>query len=261
MNDKPDYYAVARRSPVHGAILFAGIIASIAGLFRGTWWPFAFFAVVELVYFFVVPATPWYRRKVDVEHAEELLRQRALELERIANALSPNAKSRLNGIVRLKGKILDSLKTLGEKTSLETEWTVRLDGLVNAALRILVAVDGTRADDRDARHLESQIKELHAELARLNDGPAKAAKQQRLEVLQRRSGGLGFTREQREAAIVQLETIEDLLQEMLATGLSGRDAGAFGERIGKLQAQIEAATESVGALDRHAELQAELARR
>lgn len=261
MKDQPDYFAHARKSPVHGAILFTGIVASGAGLWRGTAWPLVVFVVVELLYLFVLPATPPYRRRLDIEHAAERKRQRALELERIAGKLSPNAKSRLNGINRLRDRILDGLKTLGEESALEREWTVRLEQLVNAALRILVAVDATRADDREQRHLQRQYDELRAELETMKDGPAKAAKSQRLEVLGKRLGGLGLTREQREAAIVQLETIEDLLQEMLSTNLSGRDAEAFAQRITTLQAQIEAAGDSVGALDRHAELTAELARR
>lgn len=259
MPDKPNYFREAVGLPAHKLLLFVGIVASLGGLWRGHTWPLLVFAAAELFYLLVLPLLPPFRAWIDRRDAEEKAYQRRVDLERIATRLSPNAKARLDGAVRMRGKILDAIKAMSAPDSMERAWKAKLDELMNAALRILVAVDSTRADDRDQRLLDTEIKELEAEVGKLNDGPAKAAKAQRLELLKKRAGGTGLLREQRDAAVTQFETLEDLLKTLLEQALAGRDAAAFGQRLEMLSAQVEAAGETVAALDRHAETASELA--
>ncbi|HEY3449144.1 MAG TPA: hypothetical protein VGK67_22495 [Myxococcales bacterium] len=259
MSDKPSYLSVALGLNLHKAILLAGAVGTVFGLWRGTWAFFFLFLAVEAFYLLALPLLPGFRRWVDQTHASEAAHQKAVDLDRIAGKLSPNAKARLDGVTRTREKILDAVRTLNAPEAMEREWRAKLDELVNASLRILVAIDGTRVDDRDTRLLESEINDLKAELAKLPDGPAQAAKAQRLEVLERRSGGKGKLAEQREAAVTQFETLEDLLKELQDQALAGRDSAAFGQRLAKLSAQIEAAGETVAALDRASETSSELA--
>jgi hypothetical protein len=257
---KPDYFRLATRHRYHGALLVAFAIGSLAGWWHGSWVPFLVLGAAELLYLFVVPNHPAFRRACDRELAGDEARARARDLERIAGKLSQVAKSRYDGIVRLRQQILDAMKTLGASEALQAQWKPKLDALVNQALRILVAVDATRADDRDKRLLESDVRQLEQEIAALPaGGAAKAAKQQRLELARQRLADFATTWDQREAAVTQLDTVEDLLKELLAQGLNGRDAAAFGQRLDRLSAQIAAAGESVAALDRHSENHDELA--
>ncbi len=259
MSDQPGYLAVALGLPVHKALLLAGALGAAVGLWRGSWAFLFLFLAVEALYLLVLPLLPGFRRWVDRGRAAEAAHRAAVDLERVAARLSPNAKSRLDGVVRTREKILDAVKALSAPEPMQREWRARLDELVNASLRILVAIDGTRADERDARLLDSEIADLRAELAKLPEGPAKAAKAQRLEVLERRSGGRGKLAEQREAAVTQLETLEDLLKELQDQALAGRDSAAFGEQLTRLSAQVEAAGETVAALDHAAATSSELA--
>ena len=259
MADKPDYFREAAGLNAHKLVLVVGGLASLLGLWRCSLWPLALLAVAEVVFLVVLPALPGFRAWVDRQKADQGAHAKAVDLERIATRLSPNAKSRLDGVTRMRGKILDALKAMDAPDSMQREWGAKLALLTNASLRILVAVDNTRVEDRDTRFLDGEIKELEAELASLADGPAKSAKQQRLEVLRKRAGGTGLAKEQREAAVTQFETLEDLFKELLDKALTGRDAAAFGARLQSLQAQIEAAGETVAALDRAAETSAELA--
>jgi hypothetical protein len=259
MREQPDYFKEAVRNPYHQAILVAGVIAIVAGLWIHTWWPLLLVGIGEVAYLIVVPASPKFRRACDRAAAQEASTQRKVELERVASRLSTAAKSRYDGIQRQRSRILDSMKSLSSSDALGREWELRLDSLCDAALRILVSVDAIRADDRDGRLLQTDVQDLEAETAKLPEGAARAAKLQRLELARKRLAGLGGLKDQREAAVAQLETVEDLLQDLLTKGLSGRDSAAFASRIDALTAQVEAAGESVAALDRAAEGEAELA--
>ncbi|MBI5543286.1 MAG: hypothetical protein HY901_05320 [Deltaproteobacteria bacterium] len=259
MPDKPNYFREAVGLPAHKVLLLVGVVASLAGLWRGHGWPLLAFLVAEAFYLFILPTLPAFRAWVGRNKAGEAAHQKAINLDRIASRLSPNAKARLDGVTRVRGKVLDSMHAMSAPDSMLRDWTVKLDELVNAALRILVAVDGTRVDDRDQRFLQSEIKDLEAEVAKANEGPAKAAKQQRLDLLKKRAGGTGLLKEQREAAVTQLETLEDLLKDLQDQALAGRDAAAFGQRMASLQVQIQAAGETVAMLDRQSETSSELA--
>jgi len=259
MAERPSYLREAATLPLHQAFVLCGGVAILVGLWRGLFWPLPVVVGLEVLYLLVVPQLPAFRRRCDVEWAQEQARQHALELERVAARLSPIARSRLEGLRRLQGRILDAMKTLPGSAALEQEWAPRLRALMNAALRILVSVDGTRADDRDERSLRADLEELESEVAKLSDGPLKDAKAQRLVLTRKRLGDLGRIREQREAALVQLDTLEDTLQHLLTQGLAARDAAAFGEQLEGLAAQVEAAGETVTALDRFAGTEAELA--
>jgi hypothetical protein len=259
MADKPNYLKEALALNAHKLLLLAGVVISVGGLWRGSVVPLLLFAVAEGFYVLVLPALPGFRAFVDRAHAEEAAHRFAVDLERIASKLSPNAKSRLDGVNRMRSKILDALRAMNAPDSMARDWQVKLDELSSAALRILVAVDGTRVEGRDQRFLESQIKELEAEVAQASAGPARSAKEQRLDLLRKRAGGTDLLKEQREAAVTQFETLEDLLKELQDQALAGRDAAAFGQRLGTLQAQIDAVGETVGALDRHREISSELA--
>lgn len=260
MREKPNYLKEAAAHPWNRAALLAAAVASVVGLWQGTPWVLVACLAAEALYLLIVPLLPAFRRACDQEVEKKRARCRAVELEQIAARLSPNAKSRLDGIVRAREKILDSLRSLAEARSLEQQWTGRLDALVASALRILVAVDASRADERDRRFHQSEVKQLRAEVAGLpEESAARAAKAQRLELAEKRLAAFAKLQDGREAAIAQLETVEDILQDLLAQGLAGRDAGAFAGRIDALAAQIAAAGESVAELDRHAETEAELA--
>jgi hypothetical protein len=223
------------------------VIALVASLWHGVFWPVLFFALAEGACLAMAP-----RRSCDRAAAQEANRQRRLELERIAPRLSPAAKSRLDGSLRQTTRIPDSMKTLSAGDSLGRLLEARLDALGDAALRILMAVDSNRADDRHLRALQVDVQELEAEIAGLAEGAAKNAKRQRRELAQKRLGGFSGLRDQPEAAIAQFETIEGLLGDLLAQGLSGRDGAAFAERMDALSAQVQAAGESAAALDRAA---------
>jgi len=259
MSHKPDYLRAALALPAHKLLLVVGAVAAAAGLWRGHLWPLALFALAELAFVLVLPALPAFRAFVDRGAAEEAAHQKAVDLERVALKLSPNARSRLDGVQRTCARIMDALKAMDAPASMERAWGAQLGELSGAALRILVAIDQTRVEGRDERFLAAQIEELQGELARAGDGPAKAAKEQRLEVLKRRAGGAGPLREQREAAVTQFETLEDLLKELLDQAVAGRDASAFGRQLQALQARAEALGETVAALDRRRESAAELA--
>jgi hypothetical protein len=259
MREKSNYLKEAAAHPTHRLFLIVAAIASVAGLWRGSAWPLVLFAIAEALVLLVVPRLPAFRQSCDQRHAEEREHQRRVELEQIASRLSPNAKSRLDGIVRTRNQILDSLRTLSESRALEATWAPRLASIESAALRILVSVDSTRADARDRRFLESDVKELEAKVAAMPEGAARAAQAQRLELARRRVADQAKIEDQRQAAIAQLETIEDLLQDLLSRGLAGRDSEAFAGRIDGLALQIDASSESVASLDRHAETEAELA--
>lgn len=259
MGEKPNPFAVAARHPVHGVLLLIGSVAAVAGLFHGSFWPVAAFAAAETFYLLVVPVLPPFRAWVDRTHAQEMAHRKTVDLERIASKLSPNAKSRLDGISRVRAKILDAMRTMNAPDSMTRDWRVRLDELRSAALRILVAIDTNRADAREERMLASEIRDLETEVSARGDGPAKAAKVQRLALLKKRAGAAGLVGEQREAAITQLETLEDMLKEILDQALAGRDSESFGRRLESLSAQVEAVRETVSALDQHAETVSELA--
>lgn len=260
MREKPNYLKEAAAHPWNRAALLTAAVASVVGFWQGTPWVLVACVAAEALYLIVVPLLPSFRRACDRELETQRARRRALELEQIASRLSPNAKSRLDGIVRTREKILDSMRSLAEARSLEQQWIGRLDALVRSALRILVSVDSTRADERDRRFHESEVKQIETEIARLpEDSAARAAKAQRLELAKKRLSSFAKLQDQREATIAQLETIEDMLQDLLAQCLAGRDADAFAGRIDALAAQISAAGESVAELDRYAEAEAELA--
>lgn len=260
MAEKPDYFKEAVRHPLHQALIAAGVIALVASLWHGALWPVLLFAALEAAYLVIAPRWPPFQRSCDQAAAKEATDRRKLDLERIASRLSPAAKSRLDGILRQRARALDTMKALSPGDPLGRLWEARLDSLSDAALRILVAVDSNRADDRQLRALQSDVQDLEAEIAGLSDGAAKKAKLQRLELARRRLGGFSGLKDQREAAIAQLETLEDLLSELLAQGLTGRDSDTFAQRMDALSAQIQAAGESVAALDRTAGSEDELRR-
>jgi hypothetical protein len=259
MDEKPNYFRVATGLPAHGVVLVFGTIGSLVGLFRGLYWPLLLFGAAEAFYLLILPSLPPFRSFVDARAAAEKAHRLAVDLERIAGKLSPNAKSRLDALNRTRDRILDALRAMGAPQDMERQWRARLDEVAGAALRLLVAVDSTRVDDRDQRLLDSEVRELHEEIAKGGDGPAKAARQQRLELLEKRAGGTGLLKEQRDAAVVQFETLEDLFKELSVQALAGRDAQAFSQRLQGLQAQIDAASQTVAALDRHAATSSELA--
>ena len=92
------------------------------------------------------------------------------------------------------------------------------------------------------------MEKLRAELAAAPPGPAREAKEQRLALLEARAGRAPQLAEQRQAAVVQLDTLQDLLEDLAAAPLEGRDPVALSGRLTEIEALTGAARESIAAL-------------
>src|SRR5207237_7449198 len=128
--------------------------------------------------------------------------------------LSPNADSRLRGLERLRETALAQLPP-----PLRERWAPRLTELVEAAAQLLLWLD---ANPPPRSPPGPDMEKLRAELAAAPPGPAREAKEQRLALLEARAGRAPQLAEQRQAAVVQLDTLQDLLEDLAAAPLEGR---------------------------------------
>src|SRR5439155_5341790 len=136
--------------------------------------------------------------------------------------LSPNADSRLRGLERLRETALAQLPP-----PLRERWAPRLAELVEAAAQLLLWLD---ANPSPRSPPGAEVEKLRAEIAAAQPGPAREAKEQRLALLEARAGRAPQLAEQRQAAVVQLDTLQDLLEDLAATPLEGRDSSALSGR-------------------------------
>lgn len=246
---KPDYFREALAHPLHQAALGLLALVLLACLWRRLW-PLALLAIAaEGLYLAIAPRLPAFRRLCDERQAREYAKKRAAMLDQIAARLSANAKARYDGVCRVRGKVLDTLRAQPSPETLEALWAPRLKMLTEWALRLLVSIDATRADARDRRSLESEIELLEREIAALDEGSATLAlKRQKLALTRGRLDRFAKVRDQREAAIVQLEIIEGLMEDLLAKGLSSHDEDAFATQLEQLSSQVEALGDSLGSM-------------
>lgn len=245
--DRPDYFHEALTHPLHKTALGLLAIALVACLWRRLW-PLALLMIAaEGIYLAIAPRLPAFRRLCDDKRAREYERKRAAMLEQIASRLSTNAKARYDGVLRVRGKILDTLRTQPNPEVLEALWMPRLKLLAEWALRLLVSIDATRADSRDQRALEGEVELLEREIGALGEGSATlAVKRQKLAMTRDRLQRFAKLKDQREAAIVQLEIIEALMDDLLAKGLASHDEDAFASQLELLSGQVEALGDSLG---------------
>ena len=253
------YRQEALSEPLHAITLPGALLLAAWGAFSGRYALLALAAALEVGYLILYPLLPGFRRKCEAAWARDDAQAGRDQLQATASHLSENARARLRTLERHRETILGQLRAMPEGESTAGLWSARLDELVAAGLRILLALDSAPPNPRAAAFDDTEIKRLEQELAQAHDGPAKAAKQQRLENLKARAGRGPNLAEQREAARVQLDTLEDLLEDLERASLEGRDAAAFGARLEQTAALVESARQSVAALDGHAPAQAELA--
>lgn len=243
----PDYFHEAITHPLHRTALGVLVIALALCLWRRLWILAVLAIAAEVLYLAIAPRLGAFRRLCDEKQAREHAKKRAAMLEQIASRLSSNAKARYEGVLRVRGKILDTLRAQQNPEVLESLWTPRLKMLTEWALRLLVSIDATRADTRDLRALESEAELIEREIGALSEGSATlAVKKQKLALTRSRLDRFAKLKDQREAAIVQLEIIEGLMDDLLAKGLSGHDEGAFASQLELLSGQVEALGDSLG---------------
>ncbi|MBS2029835.1 MAG: hypothetical protein JST54_18180 [Deltaproteobacteria bacterium] len=252
------YLQEALSEPLHALTLPAALLLGAWAVFSGRYGLFALGAALEGGFLLLYPLMPGFRRKCEAAWARDDAQAGRDRLQASAAHLSENAKARLRSLERHRETVLTQLRAWPDGESAAGRWSARLDELVAAGLRILLALDAA-PQATAAAFDDSEIKRLEQEVARAHDGPAKTAKQQRLEHLKARTGRGPNLAEQQEAARVQLDTLEDMLEDLERATLEGRDAAAFGARLEQTAALVESARQSVAALEAQAPGQAELA--
>ncbi len=248
---RPSYLKAAINHPMHRTLLGVLIVLLAICLWRRLWSLAFLLIAAEGLYLFLAPRLSPFQKACDDQNARVEAQKRAATLDQIASRLSTNAKARYDGVQRVCGKFLDTLRAQPSPEALEALWTPRLRTLSEWALRLLVSIDATRADSRDQRALEREIESLEREIAELAEGSAtQAAKQQKLALTRSKLERFAKVKDQREAAIVQLEIIEGVLDDLLAKGLSGHDEAAFGAQLELLSGQVDALGDSLSGMAR-----------
>lgn len=253
------YTQEALSEPLHALTLPAALILAAYAVFSGRWAVLAVAAALELGYLLLYPLRPAFRRKCEAGWARDDAQARRDEVARIAQRLGENARARLRSLERHRDQILDQLAAWREGQSLQAAWQPRLEELVSNGLRLLLAIDAGAPNVRAAHADDGELARLRQELAASKPGPARDAKAQRLELLEARAGRGPNLAEQREAAVVQFDTLEDLFEDLERAALEGRDAAAFGARLAQVNALVEATRQSVAALESHQASAGELA--
>lgn len=253
------YVKEALSEPMHALCLPAALLLAAYAVFSARPGLLAVAAAIEGSFLLVYPLLPVFRRKCQAAWARDDAQGRRDQLQRLSQGLGENARARLHSLERHRDAILNQLAAWPEGQSLQAAWSPRLEELIAAGLRILLAVDAAAPNPRAAGFDGGEIARLEQELAGAHPGPARDAKAQRLELLKARAGRGPNLAEQREAAVVQFDTLEDLLEDLERAALEGRDAAAFGARLSQVNALVEAARQSVAALEAHQPAAGELA--
>lgn len=249
------YLREALTESVHGLVLPIAALLLAGGVFSGRW-SLAFLGVVlEGGYLLVWPMLPGFRRSCDERWAKFERQDQQSRFDTLVQKLSANAQSRLRTLTRAREEILTQFASRADGRVLAESWSPRLDALCEAALSLLLAIDSTPAQAASASTNEvssAEVQRVRAELEKAPAGPLRDALEQRLSLLEAREKRGPKLQEQRATAVVQFETLEDLVTDLRTSVLEGRDANAFGHRLNEVSALVDAARESVNALDAHA---------
>ena len=245
----PDTVArmVEKRSHLSAALTeqghaLAGLLAAAllaVGVLRGPAW-LAFAGVaLEIAWVAFATLSPGRRSRRAQEWALDDRDQRRDRLQASMLRLSPNAQSRMRALLALRETALGQLPA----GDFRERWHARLDELVEVGLQLLVQLDANppRAPGDDLGNLRSEV-------AAAPPGPAREAKAQRLALLQERAARTGSAAQQREAAVVQLDTVQDLFEDLARAPLEGRDPAALSARLTEVLALTGAARDSIAAL-------------
>ncbi|MDR0966052.1 MAG: hypothetical protein LBM75_06065 [Myxococcales bacterium] len=245
--ETPNYRRELFDHPLHKTALAILAVLVLVCLWRRLWPIALILAMAEVLFLLIVPRLPGFRRTCDARQASDVASKRAAMLDQIASRLSMNAKARYDGLLRSRAKLLDVLRAQPSPDVLEALWTPRLTRLCDWALRLLVSIDATRADAHDQRALESEAEQLVRDIDALEQGSAtRTLKAQKLEMTRGRLDRFSKIKDQRDAAIVQVEIIEGLLDELLAKGLASHDESAFCAQLELLRGQVDALGDSLG---------------
>ena len=248
---KPDYFHEALYSSLHKGVLSAVIVSCGFFAWRHLWSLLVVALAAEVLFLLITPRSPTFRSACDAKAAAEHARKRAALLEDIARRLSPAAKLRYEGVTKLRDKILDTLRTQPQAAQLEQLWEPRLRMLREWALRLLVAIDAARLTARDQQSLEEGIRQAELELeAAGTDEAARQIKESKLKLAKDKLERAVRVRQRREAAIVQLEAVEGVLEDIVSQGLKSGEEDAFAGRLELIGSQVQALGDSLESLSK-----------
>jgi hypothetical protein len=241
------YFQEALFEQAHGLFLVPSLFLVGGGLL--TFNPFFILMGMALEggYLLIAPRRASYRRRVDARWAMQARADQQGRWDLLTRKLPDNAQARLRTLTLGREQVLTQLAASPQSQALQALWAPRLDALVDAGLELLLAIAAVPPAAQAAAQLQADADALEKELAQTPPGPAHDARTQRLEHL-RRQLAAGAASQQRDAAIVQYDMLEDLIRELQGASLAGRDVGSFSAELEKLRHLIEAARQSQAAL-------------
>lgn len=249
-NTPRSYFREALVEPAHGlALTFMGIGCAWS-FWTGDPWRALLGVAFEAGFLVVYPRLPHHRRRCEERWAWAERDERRARLSQLSRKLGANSQSRLRGLGQKRDTVLHQLSAMPGGESVHARWKERLEELEDEALRLLIALDGAPKPEQD--DTAEQVAKLKKEVESAAPGAVRDAKQQRLAALEARGTRTPGIAEQAEVARVQLDTLEDLLEDLVHASLEGRDAQAFSVRLTQVQGLIEAARQNTAALDAHA---------
>lgn len=248
---KPDYFQEALYSRLHRAVLTVVIVLGGFFAWRHLWSLLLAALAAEALFLLIAPKHPAFRSACDAKAEAERARKRAALLSEIAGRLSPAAKLRYEGVTKLRDKILDTLRTQPQAAQLEQLWEPRLRMLREWALRLLVSIDASRLTARDQQSLEEDIRQAELEVEAAGaDESARQVKESKLKLAKDKLERSVRVRQRREAAIVQLEAVEGVLEDLISQGLKAGEEDAFAGRLELIGAQVQALGDSLESMSK-----------
>ncbi|WIG92489.1 hypothetical protein [Myxococcus sp. SDU36] len=180
-------------------------------------------------------------------------------LDALQADLAPSQREHYQQLVGLKEKILANYRKLPGGKVLEADSEPRLDALLTSFLRLISTLNQYRTylNSSDREHLQREVAELEADLARETSPRLKDVKQNRVDILRKRLARFEQAGESREVVSHQLAGIEDLMRLTHEQSVAIRDPEVVNRQLTMLSAEAEATEESVRQMEQFLEFSEE----
>jgi hypothetical protein len=246
VTDKPPGRLAWLRAAVFSPANLIGLAgAAGATLVTGQTLPLAVAGALEAFYLVVVGINPRFRRAARAQLPGGASGE--AEVESLLAELAPSQREHYHRLRDLKEKIEANYRRLPGGRVLAASSESRVDALLTSFVRLLTTLNGYRRylSVADRQALETELKELQADVSAESNTRLKEVKQKRVEILSKRLQRFTQAEESRAVVSHQLASIEDLLRLTHEQSIAIRDPEHISRQLDALSVEVQATEDTV----------------
>jgi hypothetical protein len=189
----------------------------------------------EVAWMGIAPSSPRFRRSVRARKNAADLEQRDAKRKAGVGALPPELKGRFEAAAAIAREIRAQAEQHGgeDELNLLEETLAKLDHLLEQYAQMLGAAHriGQLLRSPEGATLKRRVVELEKELAKLEPGRLREAKEKNLAVLRQRADRFDRSKEEKEYLDVSLETLENTLKLVRDQVVAATSAGSISSSL------------------------------